>query len=325
MEKRKPKVAKRIRKVSTVLVKPSPGLKVCNPDREGQYLSEVGEHVPRSLYWLHRIRDGDVIEIFPPAAMEEAPREFEWTVAAIKEAIETPRGARIGVKLRIAAIKKVLEKSSDAEIGIELVVAAIDNVIDTPIGKQISIRSRRPTISLAINRDLARRSVLKSLDRAQTLPSRGELISGLPSKDLNKIEAMADRLEGFRIDFAEMRSRSSRFMAASLDNAARSLDAPIVEARGIIDWANNLIATGEMNGSDGEQRHDCESSPLEQFIRNDLADLYQSLYGEKAAAPRGGNKEAYGPFVDFALSALSLSGHERKPNAVHFALYGYKK
>lgn len=152
MEKRKPKVAKRKRKVSTVLVRPSPGLKIRNPDRKYQHMSEAGEQVPRSLYWLHRIRDGDVIEIFPPAAMEEAPREFEWTVAAIKEAIETPRGARIGVKLRIAAIKKVLEKSSKAEIGIELVVAAIDKVIDTPIGKQISIRSRRPLISLAIDR-----------------------------------------------------------------------------------------------------------------------------------------------------------------------------
>lgn len=46
-----------------VRVKPAEGLTVLNPDRDMRPLDPKGEEVPRSMYWLRRLRDGDVVEI----------------------------------------------------------------------------------------------------------------------------------------------------------------------------------------------------------------------------------------------------------------------
>lgn len=43
-------------------VKPAPGLTILNPDRENRPLDPAGEDVPRSSYWLRRLRDGDVVD-----------------------------------------------------------------------------------------------------------------------------------------------------------------------------------------------------------------------------------------------------------------------
>lgn len=285
MEKRKRKVAKRIRKVSTVLVKPSPGLKVCDPDREGQYLSEVGEHVPRSLYWLHRIRDGDVIEIFPPAAMEEAPRKFELTIAAI------------------------------------------DEVIDLPSGGRTASRSRRSPLSLSISREEARHRTWNAVKRAETLPPTGQSASGLPSKDLAKIEAAATRLEAIRADVLDMRSRSSRVKAESLDNAARSLDAPIILLLSIAASARYLIDLGRSKDKKAAKpRRNRKAGPVEKFIYEVLRPLFETLYTARATAPfRTSDGTPYGPFVEFANSILRLAGHEAEPTTVKSALYGRAK
>lgn len=57
-----------------MFVKPKSGLKVRDPVTKG-FLPEAGAQVPPSLYWTRRVRDGDVIECSPPAALSSAPKE----------------------------------------------------------------------------------------------------------------------------------------------------------------------------------------------------------------------------------------------------------
>lgn len=55
-----------------LFVKPSPGLRVRNPDRGGELLAAEGEAVPNNSYWLRRLRDGDVQEAQVPRAQGRA-------------------------------------------------------------------------------------------------------------------------------------------------------------------------------------------------------------------------------------------------------------
>ncbi len=53
--------------MSTMVVKPAPGLKIRDPERQFSHLPEDGSSVPMSQYWLHRVRDGDVLVVEQPA------------------------------------------------------------------------------------------------------------------------------------------------------------------------------------------------------------------------------------------------------------------
>lgn len=44
-----------------MFVVPAPGLKIRNPDRAYQFLSETGEEVPENRYWHRRVAEGDVL------------------------------------------------------------------------------------------------------------------------------------------------------------------------------------------------------------------------------------------------------------------------
>jgi hypothetical protein len=51
----------------TLRVKPAPGLKIRNPDRDNRLLDQAGEDVPSTAYWRARLRDGDVLAVLPGA------------------------------------------------------------------------------------------------------------------------------------------------------------------------------------------------------------------------------------------------------------------
>jgi len=46
---------------TTVSVRPASGLKIRDPET-GHYLPETGQIVPRTPFWLRRLKDGDVVE-----------------------------------------------------------------------------------------------------------------------------------------------------------------------------------------------------------------------------------------------------------------------
>lgn len=46
-------------------IKPAPGLRIADP-KTGIYLSEKGALMPRSAFWLRRLKDGDVVAIKNP-------------------------------------------------------------------------------------------------------------------------------------------------------------------------------------------------------------------------------------------------------------------
>lgn len=48
-------------------IKPAPGLRIADP-KTGVYLPENGALMPRSGFWLRRLKDGDVIEVKDPEA-----------------------------------------------------------------------------------------------------------------------------------------------------------------------------------------------------------------------------------------------------------------
>ena len=54
----------------SVYVKPAPGLIVRDPDTR-EPLPAAGAWVPRTTYWVRRLRDGDVAEAAPPPAEPE--------------------------------------------------------------------------------------------------------------------------------------------------------------------------------------------------------------------------------------------------------------
>lgn len=58
-----------------LFVKPAPGLRVRNPERNGELLPADGASVPRNSYWLRRLRDGDVQEAQVPRAQADGVRE----------------------------------------------------------------------------------------------------------------------------------------------------------------------------------------------------------------------------------------------------------
>lgn len=51
----------------TVTVKPAPGLLVRMPGTPPKRMPESGADVVLDEYWRNRIRDGDVVEVVPPA------------------------------------------------------------------------------------------------------------------------------------------------------------------------------------------------------------------------------------------------------------------
>jgi hypothetical protein len=55
-----------------MFVKPAPGLIVRDPETR-EPLPPHGDWVPRTTYWLRRLRDGDVSEAEPGGAAEPAP------------------------------------------------------------------------------------------------------------------------------------------------------------------------------------------------------------------------------------------------------------
>lgn len=57
----------------TLFVKPRSGYLVRHPERDMTPLPADGAKVPRSPYWLRRLRDGDVIECSPPKPAAKTP------------------------------------------------------------------------------------------------------------------------------------------------------------------------------------------------------------------------------------------------------------
>ncbi|MDR1946640.1 MAG: DUF2635 domain-containing protein [Desulfovibrio sp.] len=55
---------------TTVFIRPAPGLVIADP-QTGDYLPEKGAIMPRSAFWLRRMKDGDVLE--GPAATPVKP------------------------------------------------------------------------------------------------------------------------------------------------------------------------------------------------------------------------------------------------------------
>jgi hypothetical protein len=47
---------------SSIFIKPASGLRIADP-KTGEYLPEGGMLMPRSGFWLRRLKDGDVIEV----------------------------------------------------------------------------------------------------------------------------------------------------------------------------------------------------------------------------------------------------------------------
>ena len=56
----------------TFFIKPAPGLHIADP-QTGDYLPAGGMLVPRSGFWLRRLKDGDVIETKAAPPAKEAP------------------------------------------------------------------------------------------------------------------------------------------------------------------------------------------------------------------------------------------------------------
>lgn len=54
----------------TLFVKPAPGLQVRDPQTHDPLPAE-GAEVPRTIYWLRRLRDGDVTEVQPKKTKEK--------------------------------------------------------------------------------------------------------------------------------------------------------------------------------------------------------------------------------------------------------------
>lgn len=52
---------------NSIFVKPAPGLIVRDPDTR-EALPPEGKQVPRSIYWIRRLRDRDVTEAAAPAS-----------------------------------------------------------------------------------------------------------------------------------------------------------------------------------------------------------------------------------------------------------------
>ena len=57
-----------------MFVKPKKGLKILRPDTR-TVLSEVGEHVPKTSFWLRRLKQGDVSVERLDAPKPEAKKE----------------------------------------------------------------------------------------------------------------------------------------------------------------------------------------------------------------------------------------------------------
>lgn len=52
---------------TTMFVRPADGLNIRDPET-GNYLPKTGQIVPRSSFWLRRLKDGDVVESTAPSA-----------------------------------------------------------------------------------------------------------------------------------------------------------------------------------------------------------------------------------------------------------------
>jgi len=54
--------------MNRLYVKPAEGSTVRDPGRDGAVLPPEGDFVPREIFWLRRIAQGDVVEARPPKA-----------------------------------------------------------------------------------------------------------------------------------------------------------------------------------------------------------------------------------------------------------------
>ena len=58
----------------TFFIKPAAGLRIADPST-GEYLPEGGMLMPRSGFWLRRLKDGDVIVVEPRQASPAKVKE----------------------------------------------------------------------------------------------------------------------------------------------------------------------------------------------------------------------------------------------------------
>jgi len=59
---------------STFFIRPAPGLRIADP-ATGNYLPEGGALMPRSGFWLRRLKDGDVIAAAPQETAKKAAKK----------------------------------------------------------------------------------------------------------------------------------------------------------------------------------------------------------------------------------------------------------
>jgi hypothetical protein len=56
---------------TTFFIRPKEGLRIADP-QTGDYLPAGGMLMPRSGFWLRRLKDGDVIAVAPPVAQSKS-------------------------------------------------------------------------------------------------------------------------------------------------------------------------------------------------------------------------------------------------------------
>lgn len=61
---------------TSFFIRPSSGLRIADP-KTGEYLPDEGMLMPRSGFWLRRLKEGDVIESTPAARRKTALADKE--------------------------------------------------------------------------------------------------------------------------------------------------------------------------------------------------------------------------------------------------------
>lgn len=70
-----------------MFVKPREGLKILRPDSR-TVLAPVGEHVPKTQFWLRRLRQGDVVEVKERQGPKKVKEEKSVEKVDVKEELK---------------------------------------------------------------------------------------------------------------------------------------------------------------------------------------------------------------------------------------------
>lgn len=76
--------------MTRLYVKPAEGRAVRDPERDNELVPPEGKFVPRSIYWLRRLAQGDVVEARPPKADKSGAKTGTAGKAAPATAMTKP-------------------------------------------------------------------------------------------------------------------------------------------------------------------------------------------------------------------------------------------